>query len=160
MMGRLAIALVTLPSGRLLARKQNTSSCVAELTCCCQFKRTHTHTLLSHPLKPFLHFTHYCRWNFSPPPPPPPSVSGSLSNFPNFPPPSLACRATVLMLCHGSFQCVIGVCLFLCVCVCGKEWERGEADGSAHAAQRQLPRERRPQGKNRAMPGHVMLLPC
>lgn len=40
----------------------------------------------------------------------------------------------------------------MCVCVCVlthlQEWERGEANGLANSAERQLPRERRPQGKS------------
>lgn len=40
----------------------------------------------------------------------------------------------------------------MCALVCAhfQEWKRGEANGPAYAAQRQLPCERRPQGKSQS----------
>lgn len=42
------------------------------------------------------------------------------------------------------------MCASVCVCVRWQERKRGEANGLAYAAERQLPRERRPQGKSKA----------
>lgn len=56
----------------------------------------------------------------------------------------------MLILCGGSDCFLSNVCVFMYVCVHLQEWKRGEANGLAYAAQRQLPCERRPQGKSKA----------
>lgn len=44
---------------------------------------------------------------------------------------------------------VYNVCVRLCVYI-SQEWKRGEANGLAYSTQRQLPRERRAQGRSKA----------
>lgn len=67
---------------------------------------------------------------------------------PHFPPPTVSCWGTVLIL--GGVGCFLSImCVRLCVYI-SQEWKRGEANGLAYSTQRQLPRERRAQGRSKA----------
>ena len=81
-----------------------------------------------------------------------PSVSSFLSHSPSFSPPhALLLSNSANPLRWWTFPvCDVYVCV--CVCVLLQEWEWGEANGFAHAAERQLPCERRPQGKGKTNP--------
>ncbi len=110
------------------------------LACCSQcYKNTHTHTHTPfHPsISLFLPADEIFRSS--------PFSLKLLISFALIFSPTLSCWGTALILC--------GVGCFLSnarvfVCVRSQEWKRGEANGLAYSAQRQLPRERRPQGKS------------
>lgn len=111
------------------------------LACCSEvYRKTHTHAHVDPNISICLFLQEKCLLSLQ--------SQASYLFRPHFLPRALLLRNSANPLWRWMFS--ISNVYVLCVCVHSQEWKRGEANGLAYAAQRQLPRERRPQGESKA----------